>query len=68
MNHKTSELKPWEREEISKGIYAYEKLTRIAKRLGRSPSTITREVKKQVKSNFRCPTSVITSVIIMNLC
>jgi IS30 family transposase len=49
MSNKTSELKAWEREEISKGIYAFEKLNSIAKRLGRDPGTITREVKKQYK-------------------
>jgi IS30 family transposase len=54
MSNKLSELKNWEREEISNGIYAYEKLNCIAKRLGRSPSTITREVKKQVKIKKWC--------------
>lgn len=49
MSNKTSELKAWEREEISKGIYAFEKFNRIAQKLGRSPSTITREVRKQYK-------------------
>lgn len=48
MSNKTSELTHWEREEISRGIYAYEKRYRIACRLGRSPSTITREIRKQV--------------------
>ena len=49
MSNKTSELKAWEREEISKGIYAFEKLNNIAKRLGRDPGAITREVRKQYK-------------------
>lgn len=49
MSNKTSELKAWEREEIGKGIYAFEKLNSIAKRLGRDPGTITREVRKQYK-------------------
>lgn len=49
MSNKTTELKAWEREEISKGIYAFEKLNSIAKRLGRDPGTITREVRKQYK-------------------
>ncbi|HNW55591.1 MAG TPA: IS30 family transposase [bacterium] len=54
MSNKKSELKQWEREEISKGIYAYEKLNKIAKRLGRSPSALTREVRKQVKVKNWC--------------
>lgn len=49
MSNKTSELKAWEREEISKGIYAFEKLNYIAKKLGRDPGTITREARKQYK-------------------
>lgn len=43
-----------EREEISKGIYAREKSAQIAKRLGRNPSTITREIRLQVKSRRWC--------------
>ena len=54
MSQKTSELTLSEREEISKGIYAYEQLNFIADRLGRSPSTITKEVKKQVKRKVWC--------------
>lgn len=54
MSNKTSELSHLEREEISKGIYAYEKLNSIAQRLGRSPGTLTREVKKQVKVKVWC--------------
>lgn len=54
MSNKTTELKAWEREEISKGIYALEKLNCIAKKLGRDPSTITREVRKQVKKKSWC--------------
>lgn len=58
MSNKISELNNWEREEISQGIYAHEKLCRIAKRLGRSPSTLTREVKKQVKRKKWCYSAV----------
>jgi IS30 family transposase len=54
MSNKTSELKAWEREEISKGVYAFEKLNCIAKKLDRDPSTITREVRKQVKKKKWC--------------
>lgn len=54
MGNKKSELKAWEREEISKGIYAFEKLNSIAKKLGRDPSAITREVRKQVKRKNWC--------------
>jgi IS30 family transposase len=43
-----------EREEISKGIYAREKLSEIAKRLQRDPSTITREIALQVKKRKWC--------------
>jgi len=43
-----------EREEISKGIYAREKLAWIAKRLQRHPSTITREIALQVKKRRWC--------------
>lgn len=43
-----------EREEISKGIYAREKSAYIAKRLDRHPSTITREIKLQVKKRRWC--------------
>src|SRR4029077_1021110 len=35
-----------EREEISRGVAAGESARRIASRLGRSPSTITRELKR----------------------
>lgn len=54
MSNKISELNNQEREEISKGIYAFEKLYKIAGKLGRDPSTITREVKKQVKVKKWC--------------
>lgn len=47
-----------EREEISKGIYAREKLSQIAKRLKRNPSTITKEVAKQVKKRKWCYSAV----------
>jgi len=43
-----------EREEISKGIYAREKSNRIAKRMKRRASTITREIRKQVKKRRWC--------------
>lgn len=43
-----------EREEISKGIYAREKSARIAERIGRSPSTLTREIALQVKRRRWC--------------
>lgn len=58
MSNKTSELKAWEREEISKGIYAFEKLKIIAKKLDRHPSTITREVGKQVKRKRWCYSAI----------
>jgi len=54
MSNKTSELSALEREEISKGIYAHEKLYQISKKLNRHPSTITREVKKQVRVKKWC--------------
>ncbi len=47
-----------EREEISKGIYAREKLSQIAKRLKRHPSTITREIARQVKKRKWCYSAV----------
>lgn len=49
MKTKYTRLSLAEREEISKGIYAFEKLCLIAKRIGRSPSTVTREVSALVK-------------------
>lgn len=58
MSNKKSELKQWEREEISKGIYAFEKLKDIAQRLGRSPSALTLEVKKQVKVKKWCYSAI----------
>lgn len=48
MNTKYARLSLSEREEISKGIYAFEKLNKIAKKIRRSPSTVTREVSSQV--------------------
>jgi IS30 family transposase len=59
MSNKTSELKAWEREEISKGIYAFEKLNKIANKLGRDPSAITREVRKQVKKKNWCYSALL---------
>lgn len=43
-----------EREEISKGIYAREKSSLIAKRLKRHPATISREIARQVKRKRWC--------------
>jgi IS30 family transposase len=43
-----------EREEISRGIAARLSYRQIAKRLGRSPSTICREVRRHGGSYFRC--------------
>jgi len=54
MKTKCTRLCLAEREEISKGIYAFEKLAQIARRRGRSPSTITREVGFQVKIKKWC--------------
>ena len=39
-------LTPWEREEISRGIGAHESIRSIAKLLGRSPSTVSREISR----------------------
>jgi IS30 family transposase len=39
-------LTPWEREEISRGIAAHESVRSIAKLLGRSPSTVSREISR----------------------
>jgi IS30 family transposase len=47
-----------EREEISKGIYALEKSKTIARRLNRSPSTITREIRRQVKRRRWCYSAI----------
>lgn len=52
-----------EREEISKGIYAREKLSQIAERLNRHPSTITREIARQVKRRRWCYSAVKGNVI-----
>lgn len=54
MKTKYSRLSFAEREEISKGIYAFETLSEIAARIGRSPSTLTREVSAQVKRKRWC--------------
>lgn len=58
MTKKYKRLSLVEREEISKGIWAREKLTQIANRLDRKPSTVTREVKKQVKKKKWCYSAV----------
>jgi IS30 family transposase len=47
MKTKYTRLSFAEREEISKGIYAFEKLNKIAERISRSPSTISREIDAQ---------------------
>jgi DNA-binding CsgD family transcriptional regulator len=39
-----SALKVWEREEISRGLSAGDSFRSIARRLGRAPSTVSREV------------------------
>ena len=39
-------LTPWEREEISRGIAAHESVRSIGKLLGRSPSTVSREISR----------------------
>lgn len=49
MKTKYTRLVLAEREEISKGIYAFEKLNKIAERIGRSPSTVSREIDTQTK-------------------
>ncbi len=54
MNTPYKRLSLAEREEISKGIYAREKSAYIAARLKRHPSTITREIKLQVKRRRWC--------------
>jgi transposase, IS30 family len=65
MSNKKSELKAWEREEISKGIYAFEKLNNIANRLDRDPSVITREIRKQVKRKNWCYSALIGQKIVV---
>ena len=47
-----------EREEISKGIYAREKSSQIAKKLSRNPSTIGREIARQIKKRRWCYSAV----------
>jgi IS30 family transposase len=39
-------LTPWEREEISRGIAVHESVRSMAKLLGRSPSTVSREISR----------------------
>ena len=43
-----------EREEISRGIYAYESNAGIARRIGRAQSTISREIKRLVRRRRWC--------------
>ncbi len=47
-----------EREEISKGIYALEKASFIADKIGRHPSTILREIRLQVEKRRWCYSAV----------
>lgn len=47
-----------EREEISKGIYAQEKSAEIGRRLGRRTSTVTREIKLQIKKRRWCYSAI----------
>lgn len=47
-----------EREEISKGIFAKETFSQIARRLGRETSTISNEVHKQVKRKRWCYSAI----------
>ncbi len=58
MDTKYTRLTLLEREEISKGIYAFETFTQIALRLNRRTSTITREVWNQVKVKRWCYSAV----------
>ena len=61
MTNKYRRLSLEEREEISKGIWAEESFTDIAGRLGRSVSTISREVEKNCKYN-RCYRAVRSNI------
>jgi IS30 family transposase len=54
MKTKYTRLTLAEREEISKGIYAREKSSTIAKRLKRHTSTVTREIALQIKKRRWC--------------
>jgi IS30 family transposase len=54
MNTQYKRLSLAEREEISKGIYVREKSTYIAKRINRWTSTVTREIRLQVKCRRWC--------------
>lgn len=63
MKHTYTRLSLAEREEISKGIYAREKLSQIAKRIERHPSTVTREIARQVKKRRWCYSAVKGSII-----
>jgi transposase, IS30 family len=47
-----------EREEISRGIWAAERLSAIAERIGRSPSTVSREVWRDVSRKPRSYSAV----------
>lgn len=57
-NKKYIRLTLAEREKISQGIYAVEKNNVIALRLGRHPSTISREIKKQIKRKRWCYSAI----------
>ncbi len=58
MEKKYTRLTLAEREKISQGIYAMEKNKDIALRLGRDPSTISREIKKQIKKKRWCYSAI----------
>lgn len=47
-----------EREEICKGIWAREKISKIAKRINRHSSTVSREIKSQVKRKKWCYSAI----------
>lgn len=52
MNNTYVRLTPWDREEISRGIWASESFAVIARRIGRPVSTISREVWNNVKYSW----------------
>jgi IS30 family transposase len=58
MTNKYKRLTMAEREEICKGIWAREKLSKIAKRINRHPSTVSREIKSQVKRKKWCYSAI----------
>ena len=54
MNKQYHRLTLIEREQISQGLWSGENFSNIAERIGRNPSTISREVHTQVKTKRRC--------------